>query len=98
MAFHTRKMYVAMMVSGVVTLAYTVLLTAGPVVDKVQQTSLGEQRQRTENGGLVDGIEHVLHIGKRESIVHPLTYRTPNQATQGGKPDACRRKFLVIDL
>lgn len=86
----------AMTVAGVVQVADAVLLRTGAVVNLMQQVGLGEQGQRAEQCGTVDGGQGGLQVCQAEGIGEAMTHLAPNEQADSRQPDARIVQYLLI--
>lgn len=97
-AAHTGQVDVAVVMLMVATAAHAVLLHAASVVDTVEQSVLGKEGEGTEEGGLVDGVEQVLHVGETEGVGHLFAQRTPDKEAHSGYAHACCGEFGFVHI
>lgn len=71
------------------TVAETVLLHSGAIINEVQELFLGKECQRPENGRRIHRGHLALHIKKREGTVNVLVDCFQNQQTISSNPNLC---------
>ena len=90
---------VAEAVTRVVEMTHTVFLRARPVVDFMQQVSIGEQREGAEEGGTVYCGQLGFQVGKVESVAEAVTHLFPDEHSDSCHANAgVHQRLFVVNF